>query len=130
MKSAKFKATGALGKEMAAAKAAANRWYLLKGAVKWDPQPGHSGMTFSPAAKKAWEKYKDLVLYAAALGIKQGKLPEDLSQWVGQATWAGDTGSVKFRKGNALEAVQIKVRFLEWSPTAPVTEYPPLKIAA
>ena len=97
-----------------------------------DPQPQPSGYMFSPAAKKAWQKSKDLVVYAAALGIKQGKLPEDLTNWVGQAIWDGDTGNVKFRKSNTLETVTIPVRFLNWTPAPPAVEpgFAGLKLAA
>lgn len=117
-------------KEMAATKAAARRWYLMDYA-KGDPQPGASGVTYSPAAKKAWAKYKDLVQYAAALGRKRGILPIDLTNWVGQAIWTGDVGSVKFRKANSAETVMIPLRFLEWTPSAPAAEtFPEMKMAA
>jgi hypothetical protein len=129
MKKAKaFKASGWLGKEMAAAKAAMNRWYLMTSA-KGDPQSGATAY-WGKGAEKARQKYKDLVLYAAALGIKQGKLPEDLSGWTGQAIWSGDTGSVKFRMGNAWDAVTIPIRFLEWSPEAAAAAPIEMKAAA
>jgi hypothetical protein len=118
-------------KEITKFKTAGSRWYLMTHA-KGDPAPGASGMTFSPLAKKQVAKSADLVQYAAALGRKQGKLPIDLTDWSGTATWNGDTGSVLFSRNRSLEKIRIPLRFLEWTPAAPVdeTEYPEMKLAA
>lgn len=106
-------------KEQRAQRQALSRWYLLNGA-KGDPWPPPTALPFSPAAKKARQKHNDLVLYAAALGQKQGRLPEMMTGWQGHASWNGDVGNVTFVSVNesGTPAVVIPVRFLEWSPTA------------
>ena len=72
--------------------------------------------------KKAKQKADDLVLYAAALGQKQGVLPVDMSEWAGTAWWEGDNGVVTFSLPGPWAPVKIKVRFLEWSPAPAIEE--------
>jgi hypothetical protein len=112
-----FKPTCAwIKKEQAAHRRALSAWYRLGTAVG-DPWAAPMAMISSPAAKKARTKHDDLVLYAAALGQKQKKLPVNLSGWTGKAWWAGDAGRVTFSQNTVqADAVTIPVRFLEWTP--------------
>jgi hypothetical protein len=116
----KYQPSPARKKEITKFKTAASRWYLMDYA-KGDPV-APTGVAYAPWAKKANQKQKDLVLYAAALGIKQSLLPVDLEGWVGNAVWEGDAGSVKFRKAGTTTVATVPVRFLEWTPTPPVSE--------
>ena len=121
---------------MSIAKRAFSAWYSLGSGAVGAPQSLTSGMIYSPAAKKAKQKADDLVLYAAALGQKQGKLPVDMTGWNGRAWWTGDIGRVVFFKfDDRSTEVAIPIRFLEWVPApAIVDEIPewsePMKEAA
>lgn len=109
-------------KDMANAKRAGSVWYSLGDGAVGSPACMTSGMIYSPAMKKAKQKADDLVLYAAALGQKQGKLPVDMSGWGGKAYWSGDNGSVSFALlSGAWDPVVIPLKNLEWSP-APAIE--------
>ena len=119
----KFKPTCAwIKKEMTAAKAAASRWYSLGSGAVGAPQSKTGSGFYSPMMKKVKQKADDLVLYAAALGQKQGLLPVDMSEWSGSAWWEGDNGVVTFSLPGPWNPVKIPVRFLEWSPAAAIEE--------
>ena len=109
-------------KEITKFKTAGSRWYLMTYA-KGDPAAPSSGVMYSPWAKKAATKMKDIVAYGVALGRKQGKLPLDMTNWSGKAWWNGDVGTVQFTENYTTNPpVEIAVRFLEWKPAPPIVE--------
>lgn len=121
-----FKPTCAwIKKEQANAKRAFRAWYSLGSGAVGAAASMTSSLGYCPAAKKVKQKADDLVLYAAALGQKQGKLPVDLTDWGGKPSWSGDNGSVTFTKlgrDEPYNPIEIPVRFLEWSPAPPAEE--------
>lgn len=108
-------------KEMANAKRAGSaRYFLGSSAVGASGSIGGFSVSFGRSDKIKAEK---LVIYAAALGQKQGILPVDMSKWAGSACWSGDAGVVSFSQaGSPFDPVKIPVRFLEWSPAEPIEE--------
>jgi hypothetical protein len=67
--------------------------------------------------------HRDLVLYAAALGQKQGRLPYDLCGFRTVAfRFANGDGSVSFFRGPNAAPICVALRNLDWSPAPAVEE--------